>query len=42
MSRRFFPDLTPQEVYDREQTIRDGVKFYRYFKMSMKRSKANF
>ena len=30
--REFFPNLTSQEVYDREQTIRDGVKFYRYFK----------
>ena len=29
--KRFFPQLKPQEVYDREQTIRDGVKFYRYF-----------
>lgn len=30
--REFFPNLTTQEVYDREQTVRDGVKFYRYFK----------
>lgn len=30
--REFFPHLAPQDVYDREQTIRDGVKFYRYFR----------
>ena len=40
--RRFFPDLTPQEVYDREQTIRDGVKFYRYFKDVYEKVKSKF
>ena len=30
--REFFPHLAPQDIYDREQTIRDGVKFYRYFR----------
>lgn len=40
--RRFFPDLTPQEVYDREQTIRNGVKFYRYFKDVYEKVKSKF
>ena len=40
--RRFFPDLTPQEVIDREQTIRDGVKFYRYFKDVYEKVKSKF
>ena len=30
--RKFFPHLTPQEVYDREELIRDGVKIYRAVK----------
>lgn len=30
--RKFFPHLTPQEVYDREELIRDGVKIYRTVK----------
>ncbi len=29
--QRFFPDLRGNDLYDREQTIRDGVKFYRFF-----------
>lgn len=34
--------MTPQEVYDREQTIRDGVKFYRYFKDVYEKVKSKF
>ena len=30
--RAMFPSLKGNEVYEREQTIRDGVKFYRLFK----------
>jgi len=30
--REFFPNLTQQEIYDREQDIRDAIKFYRYFR----------
>ena len=30
--RQFFPHLSNQEVYDREELIRDGVKIYRYAK----------
>lgn len=30
--REFFPYLSNQEVYDREELIRDGVKIYRYAK----------
>lgn len=40
--RQFFPSLSPQEVYDREETVRDGVKFYRYFKTVYENIKSKF
>lgn len=38
----FFPHLTQQEVYEREQTIRDGIKFFRYFRDTYNDIKAKF
>ncbi len=38
--RKFFPYLSPQEVYDREELIRDGVKIYRTLKEAYEMVKA--
>ena len=39
---KFYPSLKGQDLFDRQRTIRDGIKFYRYFNKLIKEVKEKF